>query len=147
MLFLLIEDDAFKRELIETEIIRLYPEAQILNGQSVREAVRLVKLQMYDFVVLDIALPSHDTRPGGAQPLSQPSGGVEVLLELAFEQRTDRVVIVTQYPEIEYDGVLHSLSAAKTLFRDELSVDVHAIVHFNAADNEWKDRFASAMAT
>jgi CheY-like chemotaxis protein len=142
---LLIEDDQFKQELVEAAIRDARPQALINVGRSVRQAVQLIRAGSYDVIVLDIALPSHESRPGGAQPISQPSGGLEVLLELSYEQRNDPVVIVTQYPEIEFDGRLYPLAKIKQAFGRSISVNIVDVIYFSAQDVEWRERIKGAF--
>ena len=85
MKILLVEDDHFKQELIEAALQERYADISISLARSVQQAVKLIRTDIYELIVLDIALPSHDSKAGGAQPISQPAGGIEVLLELSYE--------------------------------------------------------------
>ena len=143
---LLIEDDHFKQELVEGAIREARSGAVVKLGRSVAQAVRLIRAGHYDLIVLDIALPSHESRAGGAQPISQPSGGLEVLLELSYEERADPVIIVTQYPEIEFDGKLHPLSKVMQALAGSISANIVDVIYFSAQDASWRDRFKKALA-
>lgn len=145
MKVLLIEDDHFKQELVEQALRELRPGVDLTVGRSVQQAVRLLAADQYDMIVLDISLPSHESRPGGSQPISQPSGGVEVLLELSYEGRSDRVLIVTQYPDIEYNGRLYPLNRFSQAVSASVSVSIVDVIYFNAQDNAWRDRFRKAF--
>lgn len=143
---LLIEDDHFKQELVESAICETRVDAVVSIGRTVQQAVHLIRAGPYDLIVLDIALPSHESRPGGAQPISQPSGGIEVLLELSYENRSDPVVIVTQYPEIEFDGRLHPLSKVMQALAGSISANIVDVIYFSAQDARWRERFKRAIA-
>ena len=142
---LLIEDDHFKQELVEAAIRDARVNACVTVGRSVQQAVRLIRAGRYDLIVLDIALPSHESRPGGAQPISQPSGGMEVLLELSYDGRSDPVIIVTQFPEIELDGRLHPLSKVIQALADNISANVVDVIYFSAQDAGWRERLKRAL--
>lgn len=143
---LLIEDDQFKQELVETAIRIARPAGKIMVGRSVQQAVQLLRSRSYDLIVLDIALPSHESRAGGAQPISQPSGGLEVLFELSFDLRTDPVIIVTQYPEIEFDGNLYPLTKVKNAFEKSMCVNIVDVIYFSAQAEEWRERLKKALS-
>ena len=145
MQILLIEDDPFKQELIESAIKAIIKSAVIIVARSVQQAVHALRLRRYDRVFLDIALPSHESRPGGAAPISQPSGGIEILLELAYEERDDSVVIVTQYPEIEYNGRFYRLSRARQALSDNIGVNILDAIYFNAQDNDWRKQLGKTL--
>ncbi|MNS41254.1 DNA-binding transcriptional regulator BasR [compost metagenome] len=136
---LLIEDDKFKQELVEQALRAAGVTIDLKVGRSVQQAVHLVRSGSYDLIILDVALPSHESRPGGAQPISQPSGGLEVLLELAYEERGDRVVIVTQYPEIEYDGVMYPLINFKDQIIKTVEANIVGVILFNPQEKYWHE--------
>lgn len=142
---LLVEDDQFKQEQVEQILRDLRPDTCFVICRSVQQAVEMVRANHYDLIVLDISLPSHESRPGGAQPLSQPSGGVEVLLELAYDGRDDRVVILTQYPEIEYDGQLHPLGRFAEIISNAMTVNIVDVLLFNRQDQAWRDQLRKAF--
>lgn len=143
---LLVEDDEFKQEPIEAAIRELHPLATLHVARSVQQAVKLLRARPYGFVVLDIALPSHESRAGGAQPISQPSGGIEILLELSYDGREDPVIIVTQYPEIEYNGRFHTLPRARRALGAAMDVKIIDVIQFNAQDHAWRRKFGEALA-
>lgn len=145
MQILIVEDDKFKFGLIESEILAVCPEAKFQWAKSVQQGVQLLSQSALDFIVLDIALPSHPVRRGGGQPISQPSGGLEILLELSHTGRFDKVLILTQYPEIEFDGKLLSLVEAKSVFERMLNVNIRDAVHFDADNQSWKERLRRAL--
>lgn len=142
---LLVEDDGFKEEPLSAAIRAARPDCSLDVGRTVQQAVELVRGQGYDLIVLDMSLPSHEIRPGGAQPISQPSGGLEVLLELSYDQRSDKVVIVTQYPEIEFEGRMHSLTAFPKAMRRLLHVNLAAVIGFSLRSDQWRSRFMEAV--
>lgn len=144
-LVLLVEDDPFKEERLSDAIRIARPASTIKAARTVQQAVELVRESKYDLIILDMALPSHEIRPGGAQPISQPSGGLEVLLELHYDERQDQVVIVTQYPEIEFEGRMHALGTFAKAMRRKMRVNVVAVISFSLRSDGWKARFMEAV--
>lgn len=142
---LLVEDDPHKEERLTEILLSSNPPWEIIVGRTVQQGVELLRQAQYDLIVLDMALPSHQMRPGGAQPISQPSGGVEILLELSYESRSDRVVIVTQYPEIEFDDRLYALSAFPKAMRKAMNVNLSHVISFSMRGERWKINFMEAV--
>lgn len=142
---LLVEDDQFKQEQVEQAVRDAGRDVQLTVCRSVQQAVERVRADVYDLIVLDISLPSHESRPGGAQPISQPSGGVELLLELSYEERQDKVVILTQYPEIEYDGRLYLLEKFQKAIAGSISVNIAGVLLFNPKDKAWRDQLRKVL--
>lgn len=133
---LFVEDDPFKLERI-LEALDDIVECKSV-ARSVHAAVERLQENRFDMIFLDIALPSHDNNITDGAPLSLLSGGLEVLYELEFSSREDIVVILTQYPEIEFDGELLDLDAIHEKLSSLLNVHISKIIHYEADDEQWK---------
>jgi CheY-like chemotaxis protein len=142
---LLVEDDHAK----ETQILSLisnYPiDACTEVARSVVEAVALLKSGTYDLIVLDIALPSH-SKSRGAPPSQIPSGGLEIIYELSAECRSDPVIVLTQYPAIEYNGCSFKLAAAASILRSEAGVNLLSVNYFDRGEQRWRAIMQEALA-
>lgn len=145
MAILLVEDDPFKQELIEAILDELAPGTEIILARSVQQAVEQIQADVYELIVLDMALPSHESRAGGAQPISQLSGGIEVLLELGYDERADPVVIFTQYPEIEFDGRLFPIARARQALSGAIKANIRDAIFFKAQSDSWREQFRKAF--
>lgn len=141
---LLVEDDHAKEAQIASVIRKELPHFQLDIASSVVEAVSSLKTGTYNLIVLDIALPSH-ARSRGAAPSQMPSGGLEVIYELSAEARFDPVIVLTQYPAIEYNGCSFKLSAAAVVLRAEAQVNILSVNYFDRNENRWKNHLQEAM--
>jgi CheY-like chemotaxis protein len=135
---LLIEDDKFKADHIEACAESALNGALITNARSVQAAVQAVSEQVYDVVLLDMALPSHDLKPGGGPAASLLSGGVEILMELSYHRRTDRVIVITQYPEIEIEGDLVPIDEAGARIAASYHVNVAGVIFYEHESPAWE---------
>jgi len=145
MRVLLVEDDAFKQTRIEKILHDTFRELKLEVAKSVCEAVNYMQGNSFDHIILDIALPSHGNLPGGGAGLPMPAGGVEVLLELSYQDRPDLVTILTQYPEIEFDGRLVELKHAKQVLRKAIGTEVVDVIHFEMDSQLWKELLVKAV--
>lgn len=139
---LLVEDDPFKEEALSVALNEIVAVNDIACARAVQTAVESVCAASYDLIILDIALPSHDRALGVGNPKSMPSGGVEVLLELNRLSRSDAVLIVTQYPEVEIWGELVRLPEVISRLSEEVSVNLIGIMHFDQSNPNWRLNFA-----
>ena len=140
-----MEDDPYKTELLQEALRANFVAPEIVVARSVQQAVDRLAAAAYDLIVLDMSLPSHEIRAGGAQPLSQPSGGIELLLELSYDGRGDRVVIVTQYPDIVFKGELHPLAKFRKALGKEVKVNLAGAIYFNATDDSWRKQLKETL--
>ncbi len=143
MRILIVEDDAFKLNAIEVAIgIRW--NAAIETATSLRAAMTRLEGSVYDFVVLDMAIPSHTSDAGAVDTYSQPVGGLDVLLFLAEHGRSERVAILTQHPTIEYDRRHVPLrDMVRTLHADGIPNAVEAILFTETGD--WRAHLLATM--
>ena len=146
MKILLVEDDEYKQTKVEKALASIFPDLELMVAKSVRDAVNCMQGDGFDHVILDIALPSHGQVPGGGAGLPMPSGGIEVLLELSFQSRTDPVTILTQYPEIEFDGRLVDLKRARRLLERSINATIVDVIHFEMDQDHWELQLKKAVS-
>ncbi|EMD6814476.1 response regulator [Citrobacter koseri] len=145
MKILLIEDDGFKSESIVNFIELFYPNAALHLCSSLSEGIEYVNKNIYDYVLVDMAIPSHPIEPGGGSPLSLLTGGLEIILELKFLERKDSCIIITQYPDLELCGQLFSLDEAVEELRVQLECNVLACIEYNEGSEQWKKKLRMVL--
>lgn len=101
---LLVEDDEFKCKDIAFLIQDFLPAAKLKIVGDVGNGIGAIRGDIFDLILLDIALPSRRLAPGGGTTTSLLSGGVEIIYRLEEDRRSDPVIIITQYPDIEIEG-------------------------------------------
>ena len=138
MFILLVEDDEFKSNAIQSEILELGLKADFQVETTVHGAVQKLNEQDFDLILLDMSLPSYQLIQGKGSPIPMPSGGMEVLMELDYLGRQDEVIILTQYYEIEIDEILYSHKDAQEKINQEYNVNLLRIILFKREDKDWK---------
>ncbi len=143
MRILIVEDDGFKLDAIR-RVIGHAQQDGIEVAESLRAAMVILEDKTFDFVVLDMAIPSHTSDVGAVDTYSQPVGGLDVLLFLSSSKRSERVAILTQYPTVEYDRRHVPLkNLVRTLHNDNVTNIVGAILFSDK--EEWQRPLLSAM--
>lgn len=136
---LLVEDDEFKKNAIRQEISQLGLDIIFEVEKSVQGAIESIKNhEHFDLILLDMALPSHNLIRGKGAPVSMLSGGMEVIMELGYMNRKDKIIVLTQYPEIEIDQTLYSLTEAQEIIETEYEVSLLGIIRFKRETDDWK---------
>ena len=143
MRILIVEDDEFKLNAIKAAILNIgYDEIEVAT--SLRAAMTQLEDRSFDFVVLDMAIPSHTSDVGAVDTYSQPVGGLDVLLFLAENERAERISILTQHPTVEYDRRHVPLKdMVRTLKGDGITNVVGAILFTETGD--WKAQLLATM--
>lgn len=145
MKILLIEDDSFKSESIVNFLSELFPSSMLNVCASLSEGIDYVNSNIYDYVLVDMAIPSHPVEPGGGSPLSLLTGGLEIILELKFMDRKDSCIIITQYPDLELCGQLFSLDEAVEQLHVQLGCKVLACIEYNEGSKRWQHDLKMAL--
>jgi len=137
---LIVEDDEHKSSRITALIQSDYPEIRFEITESVRDAVTHVNKKTPSKIILDMSLPSHMPGIGVGNPLSMPTGGIEVLFELRkLGFRNLPILILTQYPEIEIENEPYALDEASEAFLELYGMSNIAVSHYdNDLDDEWR---------
>lgn len=143
MRVLVVEDDSFKLDAIRCAIEGADPE-WIQVAKSLRAAMVALENEIFDFVVLDMAIPSHTSDVGAVDTYSQPVGGLDVLLFLASNDRPERVAILTQHPTVEYNRQHVSLKDLTRILREDGVTNVVGAVLFTDK-GEWMKPLLAAM--
>ena len=136
MRFLVVEDDDHKLKAINS-CLAVIVEAEVVVATSLRTAMVELEERTFDFVVLDMAIPSHTSDIGAVDTYSQPVGGLDVLLFLSSTPRPERVAILTQHPTIEYNRAHVPLKNMPAKLLQDGIENVDAVIWFTET-NDWK---------
>ena len=143
MRILIVEDDGFKLQAIQRALNSSSPQ-DIEVVASLHSAMTVLEARTFDFVVLDMAIPSHTSDVGAVDTYSQPVGGLDVLLFLASNEREERVAILTQHPTVEYDRRHVPLKELIGILREDGVNNIVGAVLFSDKD-EWEKPLLVAM--
>lgn len=144
MKVLIVEDDRFKLDAIrglanQTPLMR-----DATSVSSLHDALMALQHGTFDLVILDMAIPSHTSTSGTMDTYSQPVGGLDILLFLASNDRRERIVILTQYPTVEYDRRHVQLNNLVAVLKAGGVSNVIDALLFDERDN-WKGRLLAAL--
>jgi CheY-like chemotaxis protein len=144
MKILIVEDDKFKQDAILDLLNSCSISIEISTGASLRSAMTALEAIIFDFVILDMAIPSHTSDAGAIDTYSQPVGGLDVLLYLSSNKRSEEVIILTQYPTVEYDRKHVPLSDLKGILQSDDVTNIKDVVLFRE-DCPWRESIKKAL--
>lgn len=142
---LLVEDDEFKANSVGAVVKDIRSSTDFTFATSVHAAVARLQESQFDLIMLDMALPSHQLRPGLGPTSSLLSGGLEVIMELSYLNRSDPVIILTQFPELEVEGELIPLRKAKEALKSHYAANIIAVIHYRHEQSEWRNSLIQEM--
>lgn len=138
MRVLVVEDDDFKFEDIAGLLRDLPFRVVAERASSVQAGYEAIQGVQFDYIILDMALPSHNLVAGTGNPYPEPVGGLEILLELADQSRSDRVIVLTQYPSIEFNREYIPLDKFPSIAAQHGITSIKACILFGL-DGAWKE--------
>jgi len=136
---LVVEDDKFKLDSVLAFLREeLGPGADISTCDALSTAVAALAQREFNLVVIDMSIPSHPVSVGAGSPYSFPSGGLDVLFEIDAQGCQCVAIILTQYPEIELDGVLVPIDSAAGEIARRFDIEVAGCVQYFEDNGSWK---------
>jgi len=140
---LIIEDDNFKIR----DIKKCLTDWDITAVESVRDGVVSIANEKFDLVILDMSLPTYKKTSRTSSGSSQAQGGLEVLREIKSNADQTKVIIVSQYPDIELDGNLIALEKAPELLKDRYRANMIGAIIYDSESHDWQNKFIEYLAT
>lgn len=143
---LIIEDDDFKAKSLQLFLSAEFKAAKFTVVTSLVEAIRCVTEEIYDLVLVDMAIPSHPSVSGGGSPLSLLSGGLDVLMELADMGRDDPCIVITQFSDIEMSEKYYLVENSVEMLNCQIpGCNVKACILYDEGSDHWKHEMLRAV--
>lgn len=138
MNILIVEDDSFKLKKINDYLNANFTNINIETRDNIRDTIIYLKNKTPDKIILDMSLPSHSAKIGKGNPLSMPSGGIEIISELSYLNKNDiPLIILTQYPEIEVENEYYSIHEAGKFITEIYNIKKLSVSFYDDTNNEW----------
>lgn len=143
---LVVEDDTFKMEGICKHLKEVLGDRiEIITCQALSSATTLLSEKKFDLAILDMSIHSHELEAGAGSPFSLSSGGLDVLFEITYSGSATPCIIVTQYPDIEIEGIPVTVEAAQQEILEKFDIRVAGCVRYVENDNRWKREVTSIL--
>lgn len=136
---LIVEDDPFKMEGIRTHLDDIFAgRIDVVECQALNSATLLVSSNNFDLAILDMSIHSHELEAGTGSPFSLSSGGLDVLFELDHKEPKTPCIILTQYPDIEIEGIPIPIEFSQQEILNKFDIQVAGCVRYVENDSTWK---------
>lgn len=134
---LLVEDDIPKQEQIAEALALL--EIAFVHAGSVNDAIRKLEQQQFDYVLLDMSLPTFGEGIGAMSGGRQRDfGGRQILTYMWEMEMTARVLVVTQLPGFKNaEGIEVRLSELDQALRDDFPGLYCGYTSFHHSTDAW----------
>jgi len=138
---LVIEDDPPKLEQLLAFLGALEIPFEVSVAKSMNSAVGHLDNNTFQFVLLDMSLPTFDEGKSAYSGGRQQDLGGRDLLNYMFEmEMTGKVILITQFPEFRDGEQTVDLVEVHAELSREFKSLYCGYLHFQHADDAWKDQ-------
>ena len=143
---LIVEDDPFKIKGIRAHLKDIFRDRiEIFECQALSSAAALLSANKFDLAILDMSIHSHEPEAGAGSPFPLSSGGLEVLFEIEHAGSNTPCIILTQYPDIEIEGVPIPVEMAQLEIMEKFEIKVAGCVRYVENEERWKVEVTSIL--
>lgn len=143
---LIVEDDSFKMDSIRALLNDFFSSRHVVvECQALSTASALLAESTFDLAIIDMSIHSHEPEAGAGSPFPLSSGGLDVLFEIEYSQADTSCIIVTQYPDIEIEGLPIPVEKAQQEILEKFGIKVAGCVRYIEDNNGWKNELTSIL--
>jgi CheY-like chemotaxis protein len=141
---LIIEDDKSKLREVTGFLETFFPKSELFHADSLQSASESLDHRNYDLIILDMSIPSHSPVAGSGRAYPLPVGGLDILLEVWTSRRLEKVIILSQFLDIEFDYVRYPLEEF-TEFAQSIGIENLIATLFFDRTGSWKEQAKGAL--
>jgi len=142
---LIVEDNDIKYKKISDFLEDNFKEFTVTRKSSYSSAVKYIKEEAFDFLILDMSLPTYDRvglESGGRVRIF---GGKEIASQLKRKSITTPFIILTQYDSFTTDNKTIKISDLESEFLENYGSQFHGTIYFDAINISWKCNLESVL--
>jgi CheY-like chemotaxis protein len=146
MKILLVEDDQNKRDRISALVATTLPKATLVSALSYRSAVEKIVNEPWDFLLLDMTLPTYDITEHEDGFQTEAFAGTNVLREMKRRQINIPTVVVTQFETLGEGAEKMSLSQLQKVLEAEYPVTYLGTIFYAPGESTWMPKLAEYLS-
>jgi len=139
MKILVIEDDPNKAQQIISFLKEDPKISVIVYKKSYQSGLKELYESNFDFVLLDMSLPTYDINPGEDAYKFRHIAGYDILNELKRKKKSAKVIIMTQFERFGEGAQYISLTDLKVILRKEFSENYLVTISYHPGRTTWKE--------
>lgn len=146
MKILLVEDDQNKRERISALVASTLPHSTLASALSYRSAVEKIVNEPWDFLLLDMTLPTYDISEHEDGFQIEAFAGTNVLREMKRRQITIPTVVVTQFETLGEGAEKLSLGQLQKVLESEYPGTYLGTIFYAPGESTWMPKLAEFLS-
>jgi CheY-like chemotaxis protein len=144
---LLVEDESPKLAHIRRYMRESFSSVSVVSALSVSSAIDAIDEGEFDFLLLDMSLPTFDVGQGETGGRPQGFGGIEILRYIAMSGLKLETIVLTGYEAFpDETGRIIDLDTLRTRLVTEFPGSVRNVIHFSSSLEGWKLSLREAVS-
>jgi len=144
---LFVEDNKHKRERVVAFLAEVAPQIVLIEAQSFTTGGRAAEQGQFDFILMDMSLPTRDktrTESGGT---FRTFGGRELARKILRRGIRTKFIFLTQYDAFSDSESSHTLDSLREELRTECGNSFLALVRYDSSKTAWKEEIERLLRT
>jgi hypothetical protein len=133
---LLIEDDPAKALKVLDWISEFFPLYEMEHRLSYKTGLDAIFNNTYDFILLDMSLPTYDQGDGSFSGKPKGFGGRDIMKEMKRHKKISKVKVFTQYND--FDGGSISMAELDEQLKEKYSAIYQGYISYNSKQTDWQ---------
>ncbi len=147
MKIVIIEDNVHKRKKIKSFLDSNYDYPKIKEASSYSSGIEMVEGGTFDFLILDMTLPTYDITSDDGGGNFRVFGGKDILKRLKRKNFLLPFVVVTQYSTFSETTGTKSLEVIKEDISELFPDHCKGVIFYDTTSTAWKDELAEVLST
>jgi len=144
---LLVEDESPKLAHIRRFMRESFSYVSIIDALSVSSAIEAIDDHEFDFLLLDMSLPTFDVGQGETGGRPQGFGGIEILRYIEMSGLNLQTIVLTGYEAFpDETGEIIDLETLRRRLVDEFPGTVKDVFHFSSSLEGWRKSLREAVS-
>lgn len=143
---LFIEDNLIKAESVIKLLQSQYPNFEVTLKDSFRSGLRDLMTNTYDFLLLDMSLPTWEREGVKKQEGFERFGGETIMREMKRKDKWIPTIVITMFSEFGIGKSFINLVDLDKHLKSEFGNFYHGYVKYSSSEKKWEDELIKALA-
>lgn len=141
----IIEDNIHKKTKITSYLDTEFPEYSYKEAYSYSSGTTLVEKDLFDFLILDMSLPTYDITKTDGGGRIRMDGGRDILKRLRRKKRMIPFVILTQYTTFSETTGTKTLDEIEEIIEEQFPTFYKGLIFYDTSSTTWKEKLAETI--
>lgn len=136
---ILVEDDQKKIEDLKAFLANTFEGVSLSIRESYQSGLRDLVKKEFDFLLLDMSIPTWDRMPNKASGDFQKFGGYTILQELKRKDKLIPTVLISMFDEFGESDRSITLQQLNGILKEEFPSNYIDAIYYSSSQSQWKD--------